>query len=65
MTEHFRGEGRTRNPSFEMLEERFNPVDAALRTIKLEGSPGKYARALTYTQAMIIDLHVYIVYTTN
>lgn len=48
-----------------MLEERFNPVDAALRTIKLEGSPGKYARALTYTQAMIIDLHVYIVYTTN
>lgn len=48
LTEHFRGEGRIR--SFETkLWKRFNPEwSAALRTIKLEGSPGKYARALTY-----------------
>ena len=28
-------------------------------------APGKYARALTYARATIIDLHVYVVYTTN
>lgn len=63
-----------RNESFHKWKifeagDRSNPTtNAALRTIKLRGivwSPGKYARALTYARATIIDLHVYVVYTTN
>ena len=49
---------------FEAGERSDLTTNAALRTIKLR-STSKYARALTYARATIIDLHVYVVYTTN